>query len=101
MNEPLKKITDEKVRDTLDKMLCSQQDYMSNIFDDPIYKEYREKYDKQYKINKKIYQEKLEQYNSRCRPNSFLMTWREVEEKYTSPKNCKFYSKMARKMPLL
>ena len=91
MNEPLKKITDEKVRDTLDKMLGNQQDYMSNIFDDPIYKEYREKYDKQYKINKKIYQEKLEQYNSRCRPNSFLMTWREVEEKYTSPKNCKFY----------
>ena len=91
MNEPLKKITDEEVRDTLDKMLCSQQDYMSNILDDPIYKEYREKYDKQYKINKKIYQEKLEQYNSRCRPNSFLMTWREVEEKYTSPKNCKFY----------
>lgn len=87
----LKKITDEEVRDTLDKMLCSQQDYMSNILDDPIYKEYREKYDKQYKINKKIYQEKLEQYNSRCRPNSFLMTWREVEEKYTSPKNCKFY----------
>ena len=91
MNEPLKKITDEKVRDTLDKMLGNQQDYMSNIFDDPIYKEYREKYDKQYKINKKIYQEKLEQYNSRCRPNSFLMTWREVEEKYISPKNCKFY----------
>ena len=72
-------------------MLGNQQDYMSNIFDDPIYKEYREKYDKQYKINKKIYQEKLEQYNSRCRPNSFLMTWREVEEKYISPKNCKFY----------
>lgn len=91
MNEPLKKITDEKVRDTLDKMLCSQQDYMSNILDDPIYEEYREKYNKQYKINKKIYQEKLEQYNSRCRPNSFLMTWREVEEKYISPKNCKFY----------
>ena len=91
MNEPLKKITDEKVRDILDKMLGNQQDYMSNILDDPIYKEYREKYDKQYKINKKIYQEKLEQYNSRCRPNSFLMTWREVEEKYTSPKNCKFY----------
>lgn len=91
MNEPLKKITDEKVRDTLDKMLCSQQDYMSNILDDPIYEEYREKYDKQYKINKKIYQEKLEQYNSRCKPNSFLMTWREVEEKYISPKNCKFY----------
>lgn len=91
MNEPLKKITDEKVRDTLDKMLGNQQDYMSNILDDPIYKEYREKYDKQYKINKKIYQEKLEQYNSRCRPNSFLMTWREVEEKYISPKNCKFY----------
>lgn len=91
MNEPLKKITDEKVRDTLDKMLGNQQDYMSNIFDDPLYKEYREKYDKQYKINKKIYQEKLEQYNSRCRPNSFLMTWREVEEKYISPKNCKFY----------
>lgn len=87
----LKKITDEKVRDTLDKMLGNQQDYMSNIFDDLIYKEYREKYDKQYKINKKIYQEKLEQYNSRCRPNSFLMTWREVEEKYISPKNCKFY----------
>lgn len=91
MNEPLKKITDEKVRGMLDKMLGNQQDYMSNIFDDPIYKEYREKYDKQYKINKKIYQEKLEQYNSRSRPNSFLMTWREVEEKYTSPKNCKFY----------
>lgn len=91
MNEPLKKITDEKVRDILDKMLGNQQDYMSNILDDPIYKEYREKYDKQYKINKKIYQEKLEQYNSRCRPNSFLMTWREVEEKYISPKNCKFY----------
>ena len=91
MNEPLKKITDEKVRDTLDKMLGNQQDYMSNIFDDPIYKEYREKYDKQYEINKKIYQEKLEQYNSRCKPNSFLMTWREVEEKYISSKNCKFY----------
>lgn len=91
MNEPLKKITDEKVKDMLDKMLGNQQDYMSNILDDPIYKEYREKYDKQYEINKKIYQEKLEQYNSRCRPNSFLMTWREVEEKYTSPKNCKFY----------
>lgn len=91
MNEPLKKITDEKVRGMLDKMLGNQQDYMSNILDDPIYKEYREKYDKQYKINKKIYQEKLEQYNSRSRPNSFLMTWREVEEKYTSPKNCKFY----------
>lgn len=91
MNEPLKKITDKKVRGMLDKMLGNQQDYMSNILDDPIYKEYREKYDKQYKINKKIYQEKLEQYNSRCRPNSFLMTWREVEEKYTSPKNCKFY----------
>lgn len=91
MNEPLKKITDEKVRDTLVEMLGIQQDYMSNILDDPIYEEYREKYDKQYKINKKIYQEKLEQYNSRCRPNSFLMTWREVEEKYISPKNCKFY----------
>lgn len=91
MNEPLKKITDEKVRGMLDKMLGNQQDYMSNILDDPIYKEYREKYDKQYKINKKIYQEKLEQYNSRSRPNSFLMTWREVEEKYTSPKKCKFY----------
>lgn len=91
MNESLKKITDEKVRDTLVEMLGNQQDYMSNILDDPIYKEYREKYDKQYKINKKIYQGKLEQYNSRRRPNSFLMTWREVEEKYTSPKNCKFY----------
>ena len=91
MNEPLKKITDEKVRDTLDEMLGIQQDYMSNILDDPIYKEYREKYDKQYEINKKIYQEKLEQYNSRCKPNSFLMTWREVEEKYISSKNCKFY----------
>lgn len=91
MNEPLKKITDEKVRGMLDKMLGNQQDYMSNILDDPIYKEYREKYDKQYKINKKIYQEKLEQYNSRSRPNSFLMTWREVEEKYISPKKCKFY----------
>ena len=91
MNEPLKKITDEKVRGMLDKMLGNQQDYMSNILDDPIYKGYREKYDKQYKINKKIYQEKLEQYNSRSRPNSFLMTWREVEEKYTSPKKCKFY----------
>lgn len=91
MNEPLKKITDEKVRGMLDKMLGNQQDYMSNILDDPIYKEYREKYDKQYKINKKIYQENLEQYNSRSRPNSFLMTWREVEEKYTSPKKCKFY----------
>lgn len=91
MNEPLKKITDEKVRDTLVEMLGIQQDYMSNILDDPIYKEYREKYDKQYEINKKIYQEKLEQYNSRCKPNSFLMTWREVEEKYISSKNCKFY----------
>lgn len=55
MNEPLKKITDEKVRDILDKMLGNQQDYMSNILDDLIYKEYREKYDKQYEINKKIY----------------------------------------------
>lgn len=35
MNEPLKKITDEKVRDILDKMLGNQQDYMSNILDDP------------------------------------------------------------------
>lgn len=38
MNEPLKKITDEKVRDILDKMLGNQQDYMSNILDDHIYK---------------------------------------------------------------
>ena len=54
MNEPLKKITDEKVRDTLDKMLCSQQDYMSNILDDPIYKEYREKYDKQFEASAEL-----------------------------------------------
>ena len=90
-DEILGKISDEKIKRMVDRFIGNQQDYMSDILDDPIYKEYREKYDKQYEINKKIYQEKLEQYNSRCRPNSFLMTWREVEEKYTSPKNCKFY----------
>lgn len=90
-DEILGKISDEKIKRMVDRFIGNQQDYMSDILDDPFYKEYREKYDKQYEINKKIYQENLEQYNSRSRPNSFLMTWREVEEKYTSPKNCKFY----------
>lgn len=89
--ELLEKFSDEKIDKTLDRLIGNQQDYMSLIFDDPVYKEYREKYDKQYEINKKIYQEKLEQYNSRSRPNSFLMTWKEVEKRYTSPKECKFY----------
>lgn len=90
-DEMLEKISNERVKRLVNRLIDNQQDYMSDIFDDPIYKEYREKYDKQYEINKKIYQEKLEQYNSRSRPNSFLMTWREVEEKYTSPEKCKFY----------
>lgn len=90
-DEILGKISDEKIKRMVDRFIGNQQDYMSDILDDPFYKEYREKYDKQYEINKKIYQENLEQYNSRSRPNSFLMTWREVEEKYTSPKKCKFY----------
>lgn len=89
--EILGKVSDEKIKRMVDRFIDNQQGYMSDMLDDPIYKEYRDKYNKQYKINKKIYQEKLEQYNSRCRPNSFLMTWREVEEKYTSPEKCKFY----------
>lgn len=90
-DEILGKISNENIKRMVDRFIGNQQDYMSDMFDDPIYKEYREKYNKQYEINKKIYQEKLEQYNSRCRPNSFLMTWKEVEEKYTSPEKCKFY----------
>lgn len=90
-DEILKNVSNEKIKRMVDRFIGNQQDYMSDMLDDPIYKEYREKYDKQYEINKKIYQEKLEQYNSRCRPNSFLMTWKEVEEKYTSPEKCKFY----------
>lgn len=90
-DEVLEKVSNEKIKRMVDRLIGNQQSYMSDILDDPIYKEYREKYNKQYEINKKIYQEKLEQYNSRCRPNSFLMTWREVEEKYTSPEKCKFY----------
>lgn len=89
--ELLEKFSNEKIDRTLDRLIGNQKEYMSSIFDDPLYKEYRKKYNKQYEINKKIYQEKLEQYVSRSRPNSFLMTWREVEEKYTSPENCKFY----------
>lgn len=89
--ELLEKFSNEKIDRTLDRLIGNQKEYMSSIFDDPLYKEYRKKYNKQYEINKKIYQEKLEQYISRSRPNSFLMTWREVEEKYTSPENCKFY----------
>jgi len=90
-DELLEKLSNEKIDKTLDQFIGNQQDYMSSISDDPLYKEYREKYNKQYEINKKTYQEKLEQYISRSRPNSFLMTWREVEEKYTSPENCKFF----------
>ena len=90
-DEILRKVSDEKIKRMVDRFIGNQQDYMSDILDDPIYKEYREKYDKQYEINKKIYQEKLEQYNSRSRPNSFLMTWKEVEKRYTSPEKCKFY----------
>lgn len=91
MNELLKKITDEKVSDTLDKMLGNQRDALSKLFEDPIYKEYRKKYDAQLKINEEKFREETEQYNSRCRPNSFLMTWKEVEHKYTSPEKCIFY----------
>ena len=81
----------EKMKRMVDRFIGNQQDYMDSIADDPIYKEYKEKYDKQYEINKKIYQEKLEQYNSRSRPKSFLMTQKEVEKEYTSPKKCRFY----------
>lgn len=90
-DEILGKVSDEKIKRMVDRFIGNQRVYIDSLDDDPIYKEYKEKYDKQYEINKKIYQEKLEQYNSRSRPNSFLMTWREVEERYTSPKNCKFY----------
>jgi hypothetical protein len=91
MNELLKKITDEKVKDTLDKMLGNQCDSLFKRFEDPVYREYREKYYTQLKINEEKFREESEQYNSRWRPNSFLMTWKEVEYKYTSPEKCIFY----------
>ena len=41
-DEILGKISDEKIKRMVDRFIGIQQDYMSNILDDPIYKEYRE-----------------------------------------------------------
>jgi hypothetical protein len=58
-DEILGKISDEKIKRMVDRFIGNQQDYMSYIFDDPIYKEYREKYDKQYEINKRFTRKNL------------------------------------------